>query len=126
MQFWALRIFTITMIALMVLVQCTGEQDTETVELTEAECRQDLDCWTKGLVSAAEELCEKPMQAKAGYRIEFTNWRKFTDVSWSDKQNGFVSFKGDNGKVGGTNVVYECIMHPALGVMGVAVKKGML
>lgn len=85
--------------------------------LSDAECRQSLECLANKFHSHATVYCAPAIERMAKFSSKWTNtgWfeQKFTHHRWRDQASGTVTFIGDkaqfqNGFGAWQNMIYEC------------------
>jgi hypothetical protein len=78
----------------------SGESDRppQAPRLSDAQCKQDLDCWGNRHLAAATTACREPVERLARYDFRWTDGMlgsKLTHFRWFDKEIGVLRYEGD-------------------------------
>lgn len=104
-------------------------------KMTDAECRQDLDCWAKRHEANANTRCRRQIDRRAKYDTNWdTGWLTpmFTRIQWVDRAAGLLTYFGDkvkfqNGFGAWTPMIYACDYDPVTKtVLDVRLREGRL
>lgn len=90
-------------------------------QLSDAECRQDLQCYTAKHKIDATVACKPAIEKRAKYQAEWTDGfltPAFSRIAWVDQKAGQVAYIGDkikfqNGFGAWTFMTYRCAFDPA-------------
>jgi hypothetical protein len=89
-------------------------------EISDADCKKDLQCWGDRHSSAASVRCDSMIEKLAKFSFEWTDrWyeRKFSKFGWENMDKGTLRFLGDkikfqNGFGAWQIMTYECVFDP--------------
>jgi hypothetical protein len=101
----------------------------------EAQCKEDLQCWSQKAMIEVGGRCQRKIEKFAKYSVRWTDKTlesKFSRVAWLDKEKGTLRLIGDkvefqNGFGAYRPHTYSCAVDPATkAVLDVAVQPGRL
>lgn len=105
------------------------------VQMDDATCRKDLQCWGDKHSISAGVYCKDPVERLAKYTARWTDGTfetKFSHFRWLDQERGTLTFIGDkiefqNGFGAYQKHIYECDFDPATNaVLDVRARPGQL
>ena len=94
----------------------SSSTEPEKPKMSDAQCRQDLQCYADKFQSNATVVCQDPVERRAKNNFEWTDkWyeSKFDRRKWDDKAKGTLTYVGDhlkfqNGFGAWTYMQYYC------------------
>ena len=73
------------------------EEDPEAKAKRLAECRKDLKCWAKENRIDMLLACDPIIESNAKYEFKWgDDWDNYPYLTWTDKDKGIITYKGDN------------------------------
>jgi len=121
----ALKGFILIFFVIFIFVQCSGSDDSSptasTPQISDAECKQSLQCWGEKNIINAGAYCQKPIEKMSQYTFEWTDGMldpRFSHYKWKDQSKGYITYIGDkiklqNGFGAWGNYIYECDFDPS-------------
>lgn len=103
-------------------------------ELSDAQCRQDLQCWGDKNAPSVAGPCERQVESNALHSVKWSDGfltPTFSAYSWKDKATGRINLIGDhvefqNGFGAMTPMTYVCTFDPAANTVTANVIEGRL
>lgn len=84
-------------IAVMILFAIFApEEDPQAKADRLAECEKDLHCWAEEHRIDMLVACEPIIEQQAKYSFEWVKGVKYPYISWHDKENAIIAYKGDS------------------------------